>query len=226
MEHVVAVILLSYVFGWRASTTGALRVVDCTFLPDTDVFRFLETFCKGSFTNDRLFRILDLQHIALPGLSLFLHYFILQQPVFRLRYIKLMTETPELKLVTDWIKSNDEVDIEDLKIFCESNATKYFLNDSIWVTRVDIEEELPNNGIQIIDSPSKGLTTLNDENFIYLVFVRDFLKPGDPSPVDLVKGEIRSLILNKRKLELLKKMRKDIYSEAVRKKNVELFHNK
>jgi len=152
--------------------------------------------------------------------------FILKESVFRLRYIKLMKDIPDLKLVEDWIRSDDEVDIEDLKIFCENNATKYFLNDSIWVTPVDIEEELPNKGIQIIDSPSKGLITLNDDIFIYLVFVKDYLKKGDPSPVDLVRSEIRSLILNKRKLELLKKMRKDIYSEAVRKKNVELFHNK
>ena len=60
MEHAVAGILLSYIFGSRASTTGALRVADCIFLPAANVFRFSETFCKGSFSNDRLFRILDL----------------------------------------------------------------------------------------------------------------------------------------------------------------------
>jgi hypothetical protein len=58
-----------------------------------------------------------------------------------------------------------------------------------------------------------------------MVYIKEFLLAGDQAPVDLVKEDIRSRILNKRKLELLKKMRRDIYSEAVRKKNVELYHN-
>jgi len=151
--------------------------------------------------------------------------FILHEPTFRLRYIKLINESPEMNQVKKWIRSDDEEEIEELNYYCENNATKYFLNDSIWVTPSDIKEELPDNGEQIIESPSKGLRNLNDENFTYLIYVKDFLVPGDQAPVDLVKDDIRSLILNKRKLELLKKMRKDIYSEAVRKKNVELFHN-
>ena len=136
----------------------------------------------------------------------------------------MLNNTADLNLVSTWIKSDDEVDVEDLQLYCESNAAKYFLNDTIWVTPMDIKEELPNNGQVIIDNPSNGLLTLNDENFIYLINVKEFLKVGEQAPIDLVKEDIRSLILNKRKLELLKKMRKDIYSEAVRKKNVELFH--
>lgn len=60
LEHATAAILLSFVFGWRASTTAALHVSDCTFLPDSQLFRFSEAFSKGSFSNERCFRILDL----------------------------------------------------------------------------------------------------------------------------------------------------------------------
>jgi hypothetical protein len=60
LEHATAAILLSYVFGWRASTVAALHVSDCTFQPDHDMFRFSEAFSKGSFSNERCFRILDL----------------------------------------------------------------------------------------------------------------------------------------------------------------------
>ena len=56
----MAAILLSFMFGWRASTTAALRVCDCTFYSVTGIFRFSESFSKGSFSNERFFRILDL----------------------------------------------------------------------------------------------------------------------------------------------------------------------
>jgi hypothetical protein len=60
LEQAVAAILISFVFGWRASTTSALCVQDCSFLPSVGLFRFSEAFSKGSFTNERYFRILDL----------------------------------------------------------------------------------------------------------------------------------------------------------------------
>lgn len=78
LECASAAILLSYVFGWRASTTGALRVTDCTFA--TNMFRFSERFCKGAVTSLRYFRLLDLPEQCLPGLSRFLHMFIASAP--------------------------------------------------------------------------------------------------------------------------------------------------
>jgi hypothetical protein len=146
------------------------------------------------------------------------------EPAFRLRYIKLLSESPELEEVKKWILSDDEEDIDDLHDYCENNAVKYFFNDSIWVTPQDIITELPDNAGEIVQNPKEGLTVLMDETFTYLIYVREFLNIGDQAPVDLVKDDIRSLILNKRKLELLKKMRKDIYVDEVRKKNVEFFY--
>ena len=152
--------------------------------------------------------------------------FILLEPAFRLRYIKLLNESPELDQVIKWVSSDEEEDIDDLIDYCDNNATKYFFNDSIWVTPEDIIKELPINGDIIIQDPKKGLQNLNDENFTYLIYIKEYLLEGDQAPVDLVREDIRSLILNKRKMALLKKMRKDIYADAVRKKNVELFRNK
>lgn len=152
--------------------------------------------------------------------------FILLEPAFRLRYIKLLNESPELDQVVKWVSSDDEEEIEDLRDYCDNNATKYFFNDSIWVTPEDIIKELPSNGDVIVKDLKKGLQNLNDENFTYMIYIKEILLPGDQAPVDLVKEDIRSHILNKRKMALLKQMRKDIYADAVRKKNVELFRDK
>jgi hypothetical protein len=150
--------------------------------------------------------------------------FILLEPAFRLRYVKLINEAPELDQVKKWMVSDDEFELEELREYSTNNAVKYFFNDSIWVTPKDIIEELPDNANMIVDEPQKGLRIINDENFTYMVYVKEYLNTGDQAPVDLVKDDIRSLILNKRKLELLKKMRKDIYTDAIRKKNVEYFY--
>jgi hypothetical protein len=36
-----------------------------------------------------------------------------------------------------------------------------------------------------------------------------------PAPIELVRQEIRSIILNERKLELIDRMRNDLYQEAL-----------
>jgi hypothetical protein len=149
--------------------------------------------------------------------------FLLLEPAFRLRYIKLLSDSPNMNEVTREILSDNEDELDELHEYCINNAAKYFFNDTIWVTPDDIIEELPDNGNEIIQNPKNGLTVINDDTFTYLVYVKEYLNVGDQAPVDLVKDDIRSLILNKRKLDLLKKMRKDIYVDAVRKKNVELF---
>lgn len=151
--------------------------------------------------------------------------FLLSEPAFRLRYIKVNVDAPELDQVLKWLPSDEEEDIEELHLYCENHATKYFLNDTIWVAPKDIKEEFPENANQVISELSEGLKNWSDEHFTYLIFTKEKLEKGDQAPVDLVRDDIRSMILNKRKIDLLKKMRKDIYTEAVRKKNVELFHN-
>ena len=151
--------------------------------------------------------------------------FLLREPVFKLRYIKLFNDTPELEQIEKWIRSDSEDDIDELHYYCENNVAKYFLNDSIWVTPKEIKKELPENDFINNENPQKGYLKINDDTFAYLIYVKDILKIGDQAPVDLVKDDITSIIINRRKMDLLKKMRKDIYSDAIRKKKVELFHN-
>jgi len=151
--------------------------------------------------------------------------FILREPAFKLRYIKLFNDSPELSQIEKWIRSDDENDIEELHYYCEDNVAKYFLNDSIWVTPKEIRKELPESGFINRSDPQLGFAKILDETFTYLIYVKEVLKVGEQAPIDLVKEDISAIILNKRKMELLKRMRKEIYSDAMRKKKIELFHN-
>lgn len=151
--------------------------------------------------------------------------FKLREPAFKLRYIKLLNDTPELSQIEKWISSDDDDDIDELQYYCEDNVAKYFLNDSIWVTPKEINEELPEDEFINYKNPQVGFLKVSDETYSYLIYVKEVLMIGDQAPVDLVKADISSIILNKRKMELIKKMKKDIYSDAVRKKKIELFHN-
>ena len=76
LDQVVAAvaILLSFYFGWRSSTVGALAAehVVCN-LHD---FTFAETFCKGIFSGTRRYRVLALPKNTLHNLDKWLPYIV------------------------------------------------------------------------------------------------------------------------------------------------------
>ena len=150
--------------------------------------------------------------------------FRLNEKAYKLRYVKLLNDDPEITEVTKWLKSNKVEDREELIMYCENQSSNYFLNDSIWLSSETIIEQIPDPSGSLLELLSDaGFHQWSDGHYEYLFYINEILKEGDQAPVDLVKDEIRSMILNKRKVDLLKKMRKEIYTEAVRKKNVQRY---
>ena len=149
--------------------------------------------------------------------------FLITKPAYKLKYVKVSKADQELKQLKKWIRSDKNEDVDELQLYCETNGLKYYLNDSVWVTAEKIHNEIPpQNEMNFYKDPGTGLFVLEDDHFVYLIFVTSVLKQGEQAPLELVMPELRTLILNIRKRELLKKMRKDIYNEALRKRNVEI----
>ncbi len=145
--------------------------------------------------------------------------FLTRKPAYKLKYVKVIIEEEELEQLKKWIRSDKVEELDELQLYCETNGIKYYLNDSVWVTAETIHNEIqPQNEMNFFKDPGTGLFELEDDQFVYLIFVNSVLKQGEQAPLELVKSELKALILNRRKRELLRKMRKDIYNEALRKK--------
>lgn len=149
--------------------------------------------------------------------------FLIKKPAYKLKYVKVSKEDEEIEQLKKWIRSDKVEILDELQLYCETNAIKYYLNDSVWVTAETIHNEIPaQNEMNFFKDPGTGLFELEDDEYVYLIFVNSVLKQGEQAPLELVKSELRILILNRRKRALLKKMRQDIYNEALRKKNIEI----
>jgi hypothetical protein len=56
----------------------------------------------------------------------------------------------------------------------------------------------------------------------YFVNIKGFKIKNSLSPLSFEKENIRSIILNRRKLDLVAKMKEDVYNEAVKKNEFEI----
>jgi len=152
--------------------------------------------------------------------------FILKQNIVRSTFIKVPKNAPRTEKIKELIFSRDEKDENELKSYCLSFSTAYHLADSSWMVFDELVKnsplvEIPNK-IQFLKANPYYETS--DDSYLYFLKVDDYRISDNVSPLEFVRDEIRNIILNKRKIELVKKLEDLVYEEALDNKEFEIFN--
>jgi hypothetical protein len=108
--------------------------------------------------------------------------------------------------------------------FCKKSESKYEFFKNQWVLFSNFSGMLPIN----TDNPEIILKSGNkfqyqDQNYYYFLKINDYRLRGETQPLQFVKDQIKSIILNKRKVELIDELEQNIYQNALEYKNFEIF---
>ena len=102
----------------------------------------------------------------------------------------------------------------------------YSFNDSIWVKLSQAAEKIP-----VVNAENKtellkksNFIQLKDSLNLYLMQINDVLQQNDYAPLEYVKPTIDQIIINKRKLELIKQLEKDITKDAIKNNQFEIYN--
>jgi hypothetical protein len=150
--------------------------------------------------------------------------FILKQNIVRATFIKVPKNAPKMNKLKDWIYSNEEDDRQNLKSFCLSFSVAYHISDSTWMIFDDLVRnsplmEIPNK-VQFLKQNPYYET--DDDNYLYFLKVDEYRISDNVSPLEFVTDEIQNIILNKRKVELAKKLEDEVYENALERKDFEI----
>lgn len=151
--------------------------------------------------------------------------FKLNEELVKFRYITI----PQNAINEDEIKKRfKRFDSED-KTYLDSISVQfksYSLNDSIWIKASQITEK-----ISVLNSENKkellkksNYVQLKDSLDLYLMQIKDVLSRNDLAPLEYVKPTIKQIVINKRKLELIKQLEKDITKDAIKNKQFEIYN--
>jgi len=144
--------------------------------------------------------------------------FILDRNLVKALFVKLPRSTPDVDQFRRLYVSDKEEDMQQLENYCYQYATQFdFFNDS-WVNFTLIQAELP----QKVWSPEKSLKWYKrieqkDSVYNYFVYIRDNRVEGETAPIDYVADNIKSIIMNKRKVKFITDMENDIFNDALSK---------
>lgn len=142
----------------------------------------------------------------------------------RLRYINIKKDNPKYEVIKskffDFRKSD--------KKFWETytlQLNSFALNDSIWVELSQVYAKLPfinpDNRDEFI-APGKTIQKTEAGNS-YLVKISNVIDKNQIAPFEYLKPTLREVILNKRKLELIKRFEKEINDDAIKDKKYEVY---
>lgn len=150
--------------------------------------------------------------------------FLLKDNIVKLQYVKLPLKSTYTKQIRILLASDKPDDKTRLVQQCEKYASDYFMDDQNWLPFNDLLKQVP---IKTYNQEEflKNRRDLEyqDSAFVYLVRFRDFKIKESVSPLSFEKEHIRNIILNKRKIELVKRMHEDLFEQAQKKNNFEIF---
>jgi hypothetical protein len=142
----------------------------------------------------------------------------------RLRYISLQKDNPKVDLIRskffDFRKSDKKFwDTYTLQL------NSFAFNDSIWTELSQVYDKLrfitPENRATYI-VPGKTIQKIEEKN-AYFVKISNVIDKNQVAPYSYLKPTLREVILNKRKLELIKKFEKEITDDAIKDKKYEVY---
>ena len=154
-----------------------------------------------------------------------LETFKLNEDLVKLRYLSLPQNALNKTDVEKRFKRYDQKD----KRFLDSISVQfksYSLNDSVWVKVSQVVEKIP-----VINADNKkellkksNFLQLKDSLDLYLMQINDVLFQNDYAPLEYVKPTIDQIVINKRKLELIKQLEKDITKDAIKNNQFEIYN--
>ena len=150
--------------------------------------------------------------------------FKLNQDIFKGRFIILDKNAPNIKQLLKIFTSDDNDDVDDLVSYCMLYALEYYVNDSSWNYFNSIKYKIPNNIIaNNIFLSKRKYDIIEDDTYLYLLFLKDFKIKGSTSPFSLERDKIKSLIINNNKIKYLDIVEKDLVNNGLSLNKIKIY---
>jgi len=151
--------------------------------------------------------------------------FKLNDELIKFRYISLpvsIINTDDITKRLQRFSSKDKRYLDSISVQFKS----YSLNDSIWIKASQVSNKIP-----VLNSENKkellkksNFIQLKDSLGLYLMQINDVRLQNDYAPLAYVKPTIKQIIINRRKLELIQQLEKDITKDAIKNDQFEIYN--
>ncbi|NJX16609.1 peptidyl-prolyl cis-trans isomerase [Tamlana crocina] len=150
--------------------------------------------------------------------------FKLNEELIKFRYVNLdenMINYEDVKKRFERYNDRDKRILDSISIQFKS----YSFKDSVWIRLSQAIRKIPavtpENKEQLLKK--SNFIQLKDSLGVYLMQINDVLLRNETAPLEYVRPTINQIVINKRKLDLIRELEKDITKDAVKNKEFEIY---
>lgn len=149
--------------------------------------------------------------------------FELKDNIVKVLYVKL-NKNDRIALFRQLLQSENPDDRKKLLSLSSKHAVNSFLDDQSWLVFNDILKEIP---IKTYNQEeflmNNRIIEIQDSLYVYLMNIKGFMIKESLSPLNFEKENIRNVIINKRKITLVEEMQKNLFNDALKNGDFEIF---
>jgi hypothetical protein len=153
--------------------------------------------------------------------------FQLRENIVRVSYVKVPQASSNLapaKKAAQLLRSGKTLDIEKLDELCQTSMLVCRIDDENWISFNDLQLEIPLNiEDQINFLRNRPYYETSDSLYLYLIRFNDYKFKESTSPLSFETENIRNIIINQRKLELISRMEQEVFQKALENKDFQIF---
>ena len=152
--------------------------------------------------------------------------FLLKSAIVKAVYVTAPVKSPAIAKLKKIIERRgfDEHDVVEL----EETATRHnlagYYDADTWMPFYTLQNSIPittyNENLYLKQNHT---ITLTDNDNTYMVRILDYKMSDETSPMELARDNIRSILLNNRKLDILNRLQSDLLNEAEKSDNVKRY---
>jgi len=142
--------------------------------------------------------------------------FVLEDNIVKALFIKVPNISPNLNQVKQWYKSDKKDELIKLEAYCFEFCKKYDNFNEEWIPFSTIIKEIPFDiGNQDNFLRRRKYIETKDSIYSYYIYIKEYKLKNDISPLSFITENIKQIIINKRKLQLINELENNIYNDAL-----------
>ncbi len=147
--------------------------------------------------------------------------FMLKSNIVKVLYIKTPITIPNIEKFKKLCYSSNPKDLAQLNDLCIQYANNFYMNDNTWLLFDDLKKEM----YQLNETPEYSIQAgktfeFTDERNFYFLKIIDVKSKNTQSPLNFEKANIRNMIFNQRKQQLISNIKKDFFDKALTNKEL------
>lgn len=225
-----ATFMQNYVERWAIDVLFYQKATENVVSTD-EIDRMVESYRKSLIQNLYQDRLITQQLIPTISDAEVLEFynreralFGLDEPYVKGFYVKMPVRAPKTRDVRNWCIRKGPDDLEELEKLCSENEYEYMFFMEEWMPFDDLVHKMPLTEQQLMDRLLKnGTIEFKDGNSNYFVCADSILKRNDTKPIEMVSNEIKELLLNSKKANFIKQVKRYLYEDALSSGRVILY---